>query len=379
MKPLRILLVNKAYPPHIGGIEYLVRRYALCLQARPDAEVKVLVCQEKGKTVQETAEGIPVTRSGSMGTYFSCPLSFSFLWHFRKLAKWADVVEIHMPFPLADLGCLLSGCRSKVVLAWHSDVVKQKTILRFYRPLLRWLLHRADGILTATEGHITGSAFLPAVREKCHVIPYGMDIPAYQNAPAAPLLTRKLTDDQAVKVLFVGRLVYYKGVDRLLQAMRRVQGCELFLVGSGTLEETLRQEAADMLEQVHFLGNLSDADLKAAYQDCDFLVLPSVANSEAFGLVQLEAMVYGKPVINTSLPTGVPHVSLHGETGLTVPPDDVPALAAAIQKLAGDADLRKQYGAAAKQRAETAFAETIVMEQVYQYLNEIASRPQKQK
>ena len=132
-------------------------------------------------------------------------------------------------------------------------------------------------------------------------------------------------------------------------------------------QDTLQQMAEGM-NTVHFLGSLSDADLRAALQECDFLVLPSVANSEAFGLVQLEAMVYGKPVINTALPTGVPHVSLDGETGLTVPPESETALAKAMQTLVSDADLRSRYGAAAKKRVETVFAEDVVMQQVYDVL-----------
>lgn len=238
-KPLRILLVNKAYPPHIGGIETLVRRYALCLQAEFRADVQVLVCQEKGKTVREVIEGIPVLRAGSMGTYFSCPLSLSFLWQFRKMAKQADVVMIHMPFPLADLACLFSGYRGRVILAWHSDVIKQKTLLRFYRPLLHWLLKRADGILTATQGHIDSSSFLPAVQEKCHVIPYGIDVADYRAAKAYPILVKAAKQPDTVKLLFVGRLVYYKGVTVLLEAMQQVNGCELFLIGSGKLQDEL--------------------------------------------------------------------------------------------------------------------------------------------
>ena len=149
------------------------------------------------------------------------------------------------------------------------------------------------------------------------MIPYGIDLAAYRAAPAYPVLQPHSNHPKAVKALFVGRLVYYKGVTVLLRAMQQVQNCELFLIGSGKLQDTLQQMAEGM-DTVHFLGSLSDADLRAALQECDFLVPPSVANSEAFGLVQLEAMVYGKPVINTALPTGVPHVSLDGETGLTV-------------------------------------------------------------
>ena len=128
-RKLRILEVNKAYYPHIGGIESLVKQYAE--NFRDKADVKVLVCREdRGKGFSEKINGVEVYRAGSLGTYFSCPFSLSFIIKFRKMAKKADVVHINMPFPLADLACLLSGYKGRVVLSWHSDVVKQKKLLR---------------------------------------------------------------------------------------------------------------------------------------------------------------------------------------------------------------------------------------------------------
>ncbi len=367
-EPYHILQVNKLYAPHIGGIETVVQQMAEGLSGR--AKVSVLVCRERGRRVAEQVGGVEVLRCGTLTTLFSCPLSLSFLLKFRKLAKQADVVELHMPFPLADLACLLSGYRGRVVLAWHSDVVKQKKLLFFYQPLLRWLLRRADAIIVATKGHIDGSAFLQEVRGKCHVIPYGIRTADYLQAPLTPYLTARLTDPAAKKILFTGRLVYYKGVEVLLEAFSHVTGCELFLAGQGDLEQTLRSrtKAAGMDARVHFLGRLSDADLKSAFADCDFFVLPSVQNSEAFGIVQLEAMVYGKPVINTKLPTGVPHVSLDGETGITVPVGDGKALAEAMQTLADDDRLRQRYGAAAQQRVLETFELETMLRDAYTVL-----------
>ncbi len=367
MERLKILEVNKFYPPHIGGIETLVAQRAAHFANDPDAEVKVLVCQERGGFSTEWDNGVEIIRCGSWGTYFSCPVSFSFFRKFRELAAWADVVEIHTPFPPGDVACLLSGCKCRVVIAWHSDVIRQKTLLKFYQPVLLRFLQRADAIITATEGHINSSVFLPAFREKCCVIPYPLDIGHYLSAERKPILTGQLQDPAGCKVLFVGRLVYYKGVDILLTAFRRVRGCELFLCGTGAQEEELRRMAKGL--PVHFLGKLSDKDLKAAFSDCDMLVLPSVANSEAFGIVQQEAMVYGKPVINTALPTGVPYVSLHGKTGLTVPPLDADALAAAIQKLADDPALRETYGKAAAQRVREVYDSRKIMRQIFAVLH----------
>ena len=230
----------------------------------------------------------------------------------------------------------------------------------------------------ATEGHITSSPILTQFREKCRVIPYGIDVAAYRSIARKPILRQIQWNPETVRVLFVGRFVYYKGIEVLLHAFVQVHGCELFLVGHGTpeMEEKLHRmaEMAQMETRVHFLGNLSEEDLRAAFADCDIFVLPSVANSEAFGIVQQEAMVYGKPVINTSLPTGVPHVSLDGVTGITVPPEDVPALAQAIQKLADDKALREQYGRAAAKRVEEEYEEADVVEKVYATLAEFAER-----
>lgn len=370
-RKLRILQVNKAYYPHIGGIESLVRTYARELAKCPDIEMQVLVCQDKrGKTSHETIEGVPVTRAGSMGTFASCPLSLSFFRLFRKMAKNADVILFHMPFPPGDLACILSGFKGKVVLAWHSDVVKQKKLLFFYKPVLMKFLRRADVIITATQGHIDSSSFLPAFRDKCRVIPYGIDADKYINAPAMPILTERLHDKSAVKVLFTGRLVYYKGADVLLRAFAKVNDCELFMAGTGALREELERQAETLGGRVHFLGVLSDEELRAAFRDCDIFVLPSVANSEAFGIVQLEAMVYGKPVINTALPTGVPFVSLDRQTGLTVPPCDESALAEAINLLAKDSALREKYGKTAAERVRTHFLEKSVLERLKNTLTE---------
>lgn len=367
-----VLEVNKAYYPHIGGIESLVRQYSEEL-GEFGASVRTLVCRDgRGGTVHERANGVELTRAGSFGTYFSCPLSLSFFALFRKMAKTADAVHINVPFPLADAALLVSGYRGKVAVSWHSDVVKQKKLMLLYRPFMMYLLKRADIIFVATQGHIDGSDVLPQFREKCRILPYGIDPALYLAIERKPFLSERLNNKSAVKVFFTGRLVYYKGVEVLLRAFRMTKGCELFIAGTGQLEESLKRYADThgMSEKVHFLGFLSDDELKQAYADCDIFVLPSVAKSEAFGIVQLEAMVYGKPVINTKLPSGVPYVSVHGETGLTVPPKSPMALAAAINRLAEDRALREKLGRNAAYRVKRDFNEKDIIKRLYEALSE---------
>lgn len=375
MARLRVLEVNKAYFPHVGGIESIVRQYSEELgTAHPDVKIRTLVCRDGfGTPMSECIGGVHLRRSGSMGTYFSCPLSLSFLRDFRKMAANSDVVHIHVPFPLADLALLLSGFKGKVAVSWHSDIVKQKKLLKLYAPLLRSLLRRADIIFVATKGHIKGSDWLRPYTRKCRVLPYGVNVEDYLTAPEKPLLTEKCTNKGSVKIFFTGRLVYYKGVDVLLKAFRaaNLRNAELFIAGSGELEDSLRHFAVSsgIGDRVHFLGFLDDDDLKQAYADCDIFVLPSVEKSEAFGIVQLEAMASGKPVINTRLPSGVPYVSIHGRTGLTVPPKDYRILAAAMRTLASDESLRKKYGEAARKRAAEHFDEKTIIDRLYNYLS----------
>lgn len=368
---LRILEVNKAYYPHVGGIETLVQQYSEELKGFKGVRLRTLVCRDgRGKTLRERINGVDVTRAGSLGTYFSCPLSLSFIRLFRKMSKKADVVHIHVPFPLADAALLLSGFKGRVVVSWHSDVVKQKKLMLFYKPFMMRLLKRADSIITATKGHIDGSDYLSDFRSKCRIVPYGITPEDYLSIERRPVLTEKLSDKKKIKVFFTGRLVYYKGADVLLKAFTAVEGCELFIAGTGEMEQTLKNfvKRHKMENKVHFLGFLPDEELKRAYADCDIFVLPSVVKSEAFGIVQLEAMVYGKPVINTALPSGVPYVSIHGKTGLTVPALDAKKLAEAIELLASDKELREKYGKSAAERVQTEFNEKLIIDKLYNIL-----------
>lgn len=360
-KKLNVLEVNKLYYPNIGGIETVVQTIAENLKDK--SNIEVLVCQSKGKGSVDTINGVKVTRCSSIGTYFSMPVSFEFISKFKKMSKNADIVHIHTPFPLGDLACLLSGYKGKVVIYWHSDVVKQKKLLKLYKPIMERFLKRADCIMVATQNHIESSPYISKYANKCKIIPYGLNIQDYTIK--GDILTQKLHDKKNLKVLFVGRLVYYKGVDILVKAFRSVTGCELFIVGTGILENELKSMADSMENSVHFLGSLSNEDLKKALSDCDIFVLPSVANSEAFGIVQMEAMIYSKPVINTSLPTGVPCVSLDGITGITVQPSNVDELSNAIQTLVDNQELRITYGKNAYNRVRETFDNTKIMNDIY--------------
>jgi rhamnosyl/mannosyltransferase len=361
------------YSPIIGGIEKIVQDIAEGLNSR--ADMSVLVCREKGAAIEDLYNSVRVTRAKSLGVFNSLPVSFDFFRRFRKMSRDADIIQLHVPFPLVDIALTFIKPKAKIVLWWHSDIIRQRRLLKLLKPFIEHTLKRADLIIAASEGNISSSAFLPKYRAKCALIPFGLDFPQYLESAETRFLTEKLSEQHSCKLLFVGRLVYYKGIDVLIRAMETVSGAELFVVGNGALETELKAEVAanGLSGKVHFLNSLPREQLLQAFRDCDIFVFPSVANSEAFGLVQLEAMYYGKPVINTNLPTGVPYVSVDGETGITVEPGSAEELSGAISLLVDDKELRETYGRNAAKRVREEFSLTDMLDKLYARYEEILS------
>lgn len=376
MKKLKILQVNKLYYPFTGGVERVVQQIAEGLQEKTD--MKVLVCQTKGKTIYEKVNGIFVYRQRSIGMIGNLPIPLGFIHQFRKMAKDRDVVHIHMPFPFADIACLLSGYKGKVVIWWHSDVVRQKKIMFFYRPFMELLLKRADRIVVATQGHIEGSLYLKPYRKKCCIIPFGVEKRIEKDADeyfGMENTKKEWKDRGKVNFLFVGRLVYYKGCKILLEAFQKIENATLTIVGNGSLEMELREYVKEhhMDNKVTFAGYVEDERLPLYFKQCDVFVLASTARSEAFGLVQIEAMSYGKPVINTALKSGVPYVSLHEKTGLTVEPGNVKSMEQAIRWMVEHPKEREEMGRSARIRVKKEFGLDDMLTKVYELYEEVVA------
>ena len=365
MARLRILHVNKFYPPCVGGIERVVRDIVEHLS--PEFKMRVLVCAHNRHDPSDDV----VVRARTLGIAFSMPLSIDFLRKFRTMVRQADLVHIHSPFPMGELAAVLDGCRGRrVVVSYHSDVVRQRWALPVYAPVIRALLKRADGVHVSSARIIRSSRLLSGFRSKCFLVPYGVwrdGRPSRANA--LPPTVREPF------VLFVGRLVAYKGVEYLIDAMRHLD-IPLVIVGEGPLRSALKRRAKEIgaASRIHFVGTLPPDQLNACFQRCRLLVLPSVENSEAFGLVQLEAMAFGKPVINTDLPTAVPEISLHGRTGITVPPRSPEAIAEAIRAILEDPRRYAEYARQAADRARE-FSMTRFLDGIRRIYHELLCGP----
>lgn len=342
---MRVVHVGKYYWPYERGIETYLKTLAEGLA--PICDLTVLVSNGSNETIEEEIGGVRVVRLGR-----SLHLnSTDFLLGLPKKLKdlKPDIVHIHLPNPWAETSWKLAGRPGRLFVSYHSDIIRQKYLLKLYAPFHRSTLFSAEKIIVATPNHIKFSPFLSKLpEEKLEVIHYGL--------PALDFPAPRKTERPFA--LSVGQLVYYKGFDVLIKALAGAPGLDLVIVGCGPLEKELKKLAEDqgIAQRVKFPGHVSKEELLQYYSDCEFFVLPSTVRSEAFGIVQLEAFQAGKPVISTDLPSGVPYVNLDGKTGIVVPPGDVRALNGAIKALHGDPERRLRLGNAARERALTEFS-----------------------
>jgi rhamnosyl/mannosyltransferase len=350
---MKVLQVGKFYHPHPGGMETVLRD--LCLAIQDQVELRVLVANTSPTTIRETIEGVDVTRAASWGLVASTSICPGFPALMKSFD--ADIVHLHEPNPLAVLSCLGARPRGKLIISFHSEVVRQRLLRKVYQPFSNQLLQQAKCIVVSSPAPIEHWPTLAPFREKCVVVPFGIDVRPFQaveqHAGAAREIRRRFGEPL---LLFVGRLVYYKGVEFLLEAMRDVPA-RLLIIGDGPLRAKLAQAVQQngLKGKVVLLGERPLEQLPAYYHACDLFILPSIHKSEAFGIVQLEAMACGKPVISTDLPSGVPWVNQDGQTGLVVPPKDVGALIRAINLLLTNPSLRVQLGHGGQQRVAREF------------------------
>lgn len=353
---MRILHIYKDYHPVLGGIENYVKVLAEA-QAAAGHEVIVSVCNQGHLSVEEVHNGVRILKSGRFTTAASMPLSLRQLLTIRRIQ--ADIVHVQSPYPLGEVGAWLLQSRTPLVLSYQSDIVRQKNSLRFYGPLLKRILQRADCILANSPRYIESSPWLQPVKAKCLVVPIGVDAARF-HPPTKPYVGPP-------KLLFVGRLRYYKGLDTLIAAMVELPAeVTLDIAGNGPLYETLAAQVAklNLQARVRFLHEVSDESLPALYQQASLFVLPSNARSEAYGIVLVEAMASGLPCVSTELGTGTSWLVQDGVTGRVVPPRDPAAMAAAIRDLLADPARLQSLGQAARARVEAELTQERMVEHV---------------
>jgi len=369
---MKILLVNKAYYPHIGGIETVVRQLAEGMQRRGH---EVIVLCFGDRDITESINGVEVHRVRSLMHIGSAPMGFRFAIELLRLSKWADVINFHSPNPMGELSLTLHSLRGKkIICAYHGDAQRPRLLLPVYDFIMKRFLKRCSVIIVSSPPFSGNSRLLckGSFKSKTRIIPYGVRIESYENHQISDIeeAQRMLASlpPASFKVMFAGRMVYYKGLEVLLEALRTIKierhPVSAFLVGSGPEEFRVRNFITNnaLENDILILPHQPDRVYRALFSLADCFVLPSTYQTEAFGIVLAEAMASGLPIISTELGTGTSWVNLNEETGIVVPPGDSNALAEAMLYLANHNVERKAMATGSHARAKRYFEEDAMLE-----------------
>lgn len=336
------------YPDSFGGIEQVI--FQLCKgTSRYGYTSEVLA-------LSANAQETPIEFSGHLVHQASLDLhiastgfSLSAFHKFAALAKQADIVHLHYPWPFMDIVHFATRHGKPTIVTYHSDIIRQKTLLKLYRPLKNRFLTSVDRIVATSPNYLATSPVLNRYRGKIVEITYGLDKSTYP-APTPELLANWRSKLEGRFFLFIGMLRYYKGLHILIEA---AQGTHypIVIVGAGPIEQELKAQAEQLgLRNIHFLGQLPDEDKIALLTLCYGVVFPSHLRSEAFGISLLEGAMYGKPMISSEIGTGTTFINIGGETGLVVSPSDPVALRQAMQYLWEHPEEAAEMGRRAEER-----------------------------
>ncbi|MFS2020617.1 glycosyltransferase family 4 protein [Massilia sp. GER05] len=347
---MRVLHFYKTYfPDSVGGVEQVIRQ--MCVgTGRLGITNQVLSLSRDRRLEPFDYEGHTVHRVPLNFEVASNAVSVQAIGKLARMAAEADVVHYHFPWPFMDLAHFIARIDKPTVVTYHSDIVRQKALLKLYQPLKHRFLESVDTIVATSPNYLASSAVLDRYRDKTRVITFGLDKSSYPEPDQARL------DHWRARVgpkffLFVGVLRYYKGLHILLDA---VAGTDypVVIVGAGPIEAELKAHAERLgLKRVQFVGAVDDLDKAALLKLCYAVAFPSHLRSEAFGISLLEGAMYGKPMISSEIGTGTTYINVHGETGLVVPPSDHEALRAAMTRLWHDPQMAQEMG----QRAEARY------------------------
>lgn len=371
---MRILHFYKtAFPETIGGVEQVIHQIARGT-ARYGFDSDVLSLSSESKTQSSEFHGYQLHHAKRSFQVASTGFSLSAFARFRHLAQQADVVHYHFPWPFMDLLHFASQTKAPCLVTYHSDIIRQKLLLKAYRPLMRCFMGNVDRIVATSPNYLTTSAVLQKYASKVDIIPIGIDRASYPTPPPERLSYWKERLSERF-FLFVGVLRYYKGLHILLDAIKGTD-IPVVIVGAGPVEDELKRKAAQLkLRKIHFFGHLPEEDKVALLVLCYGVIFPSHLRSEAFGISLLEGAMHGKPMISCEIGTGTTYVNIADETGLVVPPGSPEALRAAMLFLLENPLKAAEMGRQAEKRYQNYFTAEQMVERYATLYRELISRP----
>ncbi|SHN26314.1 rhamnosyl/mannosyltransferase [Duganella sacchari] len=370
---MRVLHFYKTYyPDSWGGIEQVIRQ--LCVGTGHLGVTNEVLTLSRSGPAEIEFEGHTVHRVPLDFEVASTGFSFAAFRKLARLARDADVIHYHFPWPFMDIAHFVARINKPSVVTYHSDIVRQKNLLRVYSPLKRCFLRSVDTVVATSPNYLASSPVLKRFAHKTRTITYGLDKSIYP-VPSEALKAKWRAQVGERFFLFVGVLRYYKGLHILLDAMANVD-YPVVIVGAGPIEQELKEHAQRLgLTHVQFIGAVEEEDKAALLALSYAMVFPSHLRSEAFGISLLEGAMFGKPMISSEIGTGTTYINIDNDTGLVVPPDDPAALGAAMRTLWENPELAAQMGRRAEARYWELFTAEKMAQNYHALYRELTTKP----
>lgn len=310
---MKILMILYYYYPYVSGISEYAKRISEGL-VKHGHKVTVLTSKhEKNLKSRENINGVEIVRCQPIFEYSKGPIMPTFLFKGYRMARKYDVVNVHVP--LVEAG-IFSSILPNCVITYHCDVrlnsnPVNKMVETLYYYLTNYALRRTKAIITNTEDYAKHSKLLKNYLPKCNFIFPPIDETRYKHTNSSRFVEKHGLKDKKV-IGFVGRIVYEKGIDYLLDAIplirKRFKNIKVVIAGDyenvagGSIMDSLSEKISSHNEDLLFLGKIPHETLLEFYSACDVLVLPSIDPLESFGMVQIESMYCGTPVVAADLP-----------------------------------------------------------------------------
>ena len=371
-KVVKVLQIGKYFAPDKGGIETVTK--VIFDHFVQEKVVNDVLCFKKGKGTQKVYYGKSfVEKCGSSFHIASTPSSIVFFYRFCRLRNDYDIIHIHTPNPLAAIAVSLFPVKGKVLVHWHSDIVTHKFLHFLFGFFEKRLLKRADLILGTSPVYVQHSRYLRGYDSKTNYLSLSVDESNYTVVHDRVQEIKREYDDRKI-VFALGRFIYYKGFEYLIEAAQFLPDDYVVLIGGGG---PLKDKYISLINQyklynkIFVLTDISQKDLGNYYKACDVFCLPSIKKTEAFGLVLLEAMVFAKPIVATNIPgSGTSWVNVNNRTGINVEPKNGRALAEGILKIM-NSNSYNVYCANSRKRVEEKFTTFKFINELKKYYSEL--------
>jgi rhamnosyl/mannosyltransferase len=367
---MRVLHVYKrSFPTTVGGIEVFIDNLSNHTN-KLGVENTVLSLADipQTKTVQVNTYDVVLAKQSFFVA--STGFSWSAFKQYRELAASADIIHFYFPNPFSDLLYFFSPKKKPCLVTYQSDIIKQKNLLRIYKPLMKYFLGKMDRVIATTPKYLASSDVLQTYKDKVVTIPIGIPQPIVNEAAKEQTIIWKSKLPEKF-FLFVGALRYYKGLSFAIEASQKT-GIPLVIAGGGGVEEELKAQAEKSnAKDVHFLGFVSDDDKLSLLELCHGFIMASHLRSEAFGISLLEAAAMGKPLISCEIGSGTSYINEHETTGIVVNPASPSELAEAMETIYNDDKLAVSYGKAAFERYKALFTADVQAKKYIEVYNEL--------